>query len=70
MNVPQSVYNYTMPVKLKEWYDLLKKEVNQELNKINSKREQINEESNQHNFREDDRDRLNDEGNNDNLQSV
>lgn len=70
MNVPQSVYKCTMPVKLKEWYDLLKKEVNQELNKINSKREQINKESNQHNFREEDRDRLNDEGNNDNLQSV
>lgn len=69
MNVPQSVYNYTIPVKLKEWYDLLRKEVNRELNLSNSKKEQIKE-NHQNSIREEDRVRLNDEGNNEHLQSV
>lgn len=28
MNVPQAMYNATMPMKLKEWYNKLKIEVN------------------------------------------
>lgn len=31
MNVPQAMYNATMPMKLKEWYNKLKIEVNKHI---------------------------------------
>lgn len=46
MNVPQAMYNATMPMKLKEWYTKLKIEVNKHetMSEVNETSDDIDDE--------------------------